>query len=41
MEYCSAMKKNEMLPFAATWIDLKVMDKLDRDRQILYEIAYV
>ena len=24
MEYYAAIKKNEMLPFAVTWIDLKI-----------------
>ena len=43
MEYYSAIKKNEMLAFTATWMDLKsiMLNKSYRERQILYDITYM
>ena len=42
MEYYSVIKRNEIMPFAATWMDLEIiiLSKSDRDRQILYDITY-
>ena len=38
-------KRNEIMPFAATWMDLEVVIlsevKSDRERQISYDIAYM
>ena len=40
MEYYSAIEKNEIMPFAATWMDLEIiiLSKV-RERQISYEIT--
>ena len=44
MEYYPAIKKNETLPFAATWIDLEITIlsevKSHRERQI-HDITYM
>ena len=43
MEYYSAIKKNEIMPFAATWVDLEItiLSQTERERQILYDITYM
>ena len=43
MEYYSAIKKNETMPFAATWMDLGIImvSKSGRERQISYDITYM
>ena len=42
MEYYSAIKKKEIMPFAATWIDREtaILSEV-RERQILYNIIYM
>ena len=42
IECYSAIKKNEIMPFAATWMDLKIIILSEvGQRQISYDIAYM
>ena len=44
MKYYSAIHKNEILPFATTWLDLEgtmLSEMSDRERQILLYHLYV
>ena len=42
MEYYSAIKKNEIMPFAATWMDLEIITLSEvSQRQISYDITYM
>ena len=46
MEYYSAIKRNEIMPFAATWMDLDrdchtERSKSDREGEISYDILYM
>jgi len=34
-----AIKKNEIMPFAATWMDLEII--ILRERQISYDVTYM
>ena len=37
----SAIKKNEIMPFSATWMDLEIIILSEvRERQISYDITY-
>ena len=42
LEYYSAIKKNEIMPFAATWMDLEIIILSEvSQRQISYDITYM
>ena len=42
MVYYSDIKKKEILPFAATWMDVEgIILKEIRERQILYDVTYM
>ena len=38
--YYSAIKKNAILPFVATWMDLQSILS-ERERQMLYDVIYI
>ena len=41
MECYSAIKKNEIMPFSASWMELEIviLSKSDTERQISYDIT--
>ena len=44
MEYYSAIKKNEILPFATTWMELEVLCIMlseIREKQISYDFTHM
>ena len=47
MECYSVIKKNDIMPFAATWMQLEtiilseVSKKREKERQILYDLTYM
>ena len=42
MEYYSAIKKNKVMPFASTWIELETLIPSEvRERQITYNITHI
>jgi len=45
MEYYSAIKENEIMAFAATWMELETLIlsevKSERERQIPYDVTYI
>ena len=43
MKYYSAIKKNEILPFAATWMDLEgiMLSEISQTEKDKYHITYI
>ena len=43
MEYYSATKKNEIMPFAVTWMQLEfiILSKISQKEKVSYDIPYM
>ena len=44
MEYCPAIKKNEIMPFAATWMDLEIVTLCEvsqTEKEKYHDIPYM
>ena len=41
MEYYLAIKENEIMPFAAIWMDLEIIILSEVSRRQIYDIAYM
>ena len=41
MKYYSAIKKNEIMPLAATWMGLKIILSEVQERQISHDVTYM
>ena len=46
MDYHLAIKKNEVVPFAATWMDLEIitlseLSQKEKDKHYIYAVAYM
>ena len=41
MDYYFAIKKNEIIPFVATWMDLEIIILSEAEKNIIYYHLYV
>ena len=43
MEYYSSIKKNDILPFATTWLELEsiMLSEIVREKQIPYDVTHM